>query len=702
MKIEKSTEDKLGKSISNLFSGITKRVDTSVKEKLKEKKPVETVKTFVSNNNPLKTIPKAISEKKTEVVEGIKKSKNAYKTAAFAPPPRVVGEGYKDPIGPKQLKQPTLPLPTSKKKITIDEEAKAFMKKRSITPNPTPKIQNMKNPPWLPMITNKIDGVKKAIKDIPSTGESATPKNKVVDKVEKVKPKEETVTRESMLTTLAKSIGGIRRSMTERGRAENKEKKLQRKEDKKSAKEERSLRIKEDKKNLRDNIKQQRKDAKKARFDKGNPLQRISKFQLEAKKARASGAFKTRKWRDRTRKENQMFVYSKITGIVKTLAKVLIATLVIGLILKVVGKTLNFVKKIKEFLFGKRKSTETTDAEQKGLGKGSTIDNKKILNNDELDKTEKSIAVANNFRTKNKASNFIKEGIRDGIGRSLNVTGASLSKVADLGSKVPLVNKIPTIKLLDNVGKGISSLGATTLSATSFQGKDVGRAKDGMINDITEKRIREQIEKSGDKDKLKEFDDALDEAKKKNRADEKRLKRIAKGEKLRDKDLKNLDKGEAEMYKGLTAEDAKKQLEMFKQTNGKFKGDGSRDLNRIVEKLTGKTFDEQKGSVLSDFIKSNPDFLEGSSGDSSSVAAEFKEGSNWSKSQEQRNALLQEIKTAIVSAQQGMTVNDYSNNDNSTNNGGSGGGTTKEYIGNGPSSEDADAIKEFGPASVIG
>jgi hypothetical protein len=678
-------KDELGKSISKLYTGIVKNIETSVinaDKKIKEKRPVEAVKTFVSNNNPITKLGRKASDKKTEIVEGVKKSKNAYKTAAFGPPagagtPIVLSEKYKESIGPKQPERAPEVLSTPKKKPTIEEQAKTFMQKRSITPNSTPKKQdmNMKPPPWVGTITKKIDGVKEAIGEAPKREK---------EPVKEVKPEKETVTRESMLTTIATKLGGIRRNMTEQGRAENKERKTQRAEDKVNAKKERADRILMEKKNLREEIKENRKAAKKERFDKGNPLQRISKFQLEAKKARADGTFKTKKWRERTRKENKMFVFSKITSIVATLAKVLIAALVLGLVLKGIGKVLKVATKIKEFLFGKRLSEETTNAEQYGIGKGSTIDTTGIMASEDFDDKEKKIvAESSSLANSNKLGNFIAEGGRDTFGRTMNLTGAVLSKAGN----IKYLNTLPQARAARAIGKKLSAGGAATLSATSFQGKTIGTTIDNQVDSTTFNRTREQIKKTGDKEKLKEFDDAYKQANKKNKADEKRLKRIAAGKSF---STKNLDAGEAEMYEGLTAEQAQEQLKMFKMKNGRFKGDGSRDLDRITKEITGKTYTEQKRSVLSDFEKANPNYLAGSSGDTSNIAAEFKEGSTWSKSQEKRNELLQEIKSAIAKANSGTT---YISNDNSTNSSQSstGGGETK-YIGGPPVAVDKEAM----------
>jgi len=695
MKIEKSTEERLGKSISNLFAGIVKRVDTNIKDQEKEKKDrpaLKAVKTFASNNNPLKTIPKAISEKKTEVVEGTKQkynekkadlrtARNAFRTSAgFAPKPqpRVVGKGYKEAIGP---------MPK------VFSDAIGPKRPKSATPNESSGKKNMKTPPWVSTITKKIDDVQKAINNKTKTD------NKKVDKKDDKPVKTETVSREKMLTTIAKSIGGVARNFTEQGKQEKLQAKIKRKEDKKSAKEERALRIKEEKKNLRDSIKQQRKDAKKARFDKGNPLQRISKFQLEAKKARADGTFKTKKWRDRTRKENQMFVYSKITGIVGTLAKILLATLVLGAVLKVIGKTLSTVRKIKEFLFGKKRSEETTDFEQVGLGEEGNIDADKINKSDKFsDKQKEKIQKASDKSKKvlPKLSNATGEVGRDTIGLASNVAGGLLKRAGNL----PLIRNIPLVgSALRTQGQSALDAGAATLSATSFNAKRAGMIKDDTVDDLAYENTRNEIIEKGTKEQLKEFEDAYKQANKKNKADEKRLLKIKYGEKLSKGDLKGLDEGEAEMYKNLSPTDANKQLKMFKMKSGRFKGDGSRDLDKITKEVTGKSYTDQKESVLADIMKADPDFLKGQSGDTSTLAAEFKEGSNWSKSQTQRNALLQEIKTAIVSAQQGTTIIDASTKDMSTTSNSAGSGE-KEYIGDGARAEDKDALTDFAPASI--
>ena len=391
-------------------------------------------------------------------------------------------------------------------------------------------------------------------------------------------------------------------------------------------KERKTMKLRENNK-LKFEIREKRVEAKKERFDKGNPLQRMVKFQKEAKLARITAKNERKTQRAADRKERNIKLYDKVAGILKGVLVFGAAVVILGLLLKSVSKIITGLGKVKEFVEEVKKfnkgnfDPQATDLEMNNrLGVDPDVVNlEAAIESGNFTEEELKIFKQNQVSRTKQANLNVSEFVKD--------SGGVLTK---LGGKVFKYSS-PAAYFADRAvkkrtGKGIGERmvdsGQDVLDAPTLNSQVAGNAKDNIINDLALSRARgDLVEKFGeDSDEVKKLDELMKGQFKKDQKEIERLKLRAEGIELSTAGAgrnRELNTAVRTKFNSMTPEEAQAELDKYTEVNGKGmitgrkgKFEGTRDIEGFLKESLGKGLYDRQEQVMSQL---DPKFLEGNS-----------------------------------------------------------------------------------------
>ena len=443
--------------------------------------------------------------------------------------------------------------------------------------------------------------------------------------------------------------------------------------------ERKTMKLRENNK-LKFEIREKRAEAKKERFDKGNPLQRIAKFQKEAKLARITAKNEKKSQRAADRKERNTKLYNKMGSILKGVLVFGAAIILLGSILKGIAGLMKLFGDLKKS-FSFQGPEYATDLEKTGKITDETmlLDAERDLAGPNFDEQERKIGKKNEIGKFSRFMAGTKEGFRDFYGKTRIIDGKIYSGLSSASSFVGadrLAGMFKRNQILSEKD------GRNALDAASYMSELNAESKDNTVRQIAVKRQREDLVAAGaSKQELNTFDMISRERSKRDRQDRKRLEMRASGKKI---GLMSANKEDRARYNSMSQEEAQEQLTKLTLTDsgqeGMFKG--TRDQEAFFQKIMGKygkegtSLTDQQGGIVDDIVVNNANFMKSNSQMTSALVAQFGKGGDLEMANKERNELLRRIADNQPSRGGGNTII----TDNSVNTSGGGGGTPSPEI----------------------
>ena len=405
-------------------------------------------------------------------------------------------------------------------------------------------------------------------------------------------------------------------------------------------KERKVMKLRENNK-LKFEIREKRAEAKKERFDKGNPLQKMVKFQKEAKLARITRKNERKSQRAADRKERNIKLYDKMSSILKGVLVFGAAVLILGSILKGVAGLMKLFES-----FSGKFPDYATDLEKDGkLTDESKLVSEIDLAGPEFTDEERKIGKNNELTGLGTVMRNTGEFFRDTGGKISRVKASKNRVLSKLTGAVGLKG----LSAFYNVKANIDDKEADeTLNAASFNSIANARSKDNTVRQIAVKRQREELVAAGaTREELRQFDMVSQQRSLRDRRDRKALEKRAAGKKLG----LMVDGKTRARYNSISQEEAQEQLDKLTLTDSESEGmfKGTRDQEAFFQKIMGKygktgtSLTNQQGEIVEDIITNNPEFLKSNSQMTSALVAQFGKGGDLEKSSKERNELLKRI-----------------------------------------------------------
>jgi hypothetical protein len=439
-------------------------------------------------------------------------------------------------------------------------------------------------------------------------------------------------------------------------------------------KERKTMKLRENNK-LKFEIREKRAEAKKERFDKGNPLQRMVKFQKEAKLARITAKNEKKSQRAADRKERNTKLYNKLASILKGVLVFGVVVVTLGLILKGIGGLMNLFKS-----FSGKFPDYATDLEKTGkITDEMKLDSKRDLAGPEFTDEERKIGKKNETTGFGNVMRSTAEFIRDNNARIVRARAKIDRFKGNVGGMIGLKGYQ---SMKNYQADKLDEYADENLNAASYNSIANARSKDNTVRQIAVSRQREELVAAGaTKQELRTFDMISNQRSMKDRQDRKRLEIRASGKTV---GMFSANKEDRERYNSMSQEEAQEQLDKLTLTDegkgGMFKG--TRDQEAFFQKLMGKyekegkSLTNQQGEIIDDITANNPNFMKSNSQMTSVLVAQFGKGGDVEKRSVERNALLKRIADSQAMQTGGTTIIDASTKDMSIN--GTGGGRPAE------------------------
>jgi hypothetical protein len=429
-------------------------------------------------------------------------------------------------------------------------------------------------------------------------------------------------------------------------------------------KERKTMKLRENNK-LKFEIREKRAEAKKERFDKGNPLQRMVKFQKEAKLARITAKNERKTQRAADRKERNTKLYNKMASILKGVLVFGVVVVTLGLILKGIGGLMNLFKS-----FSSKFPDYSTDLEKTGkITDEMKLDSKRDLAGPEFTDEERKIGKKNETTGFGNAMRSTAEFIRDNNARIVRARAKIDRFKGNVGGMVGLKGYQ---SMKNYQADKLDEYADENLNAASYNSIANARSKDNTVRQIAVSRQREELVAAGaTKQELRTFDMISGQRSMKDRQDRKRLEIRASGKTV---GMFSANKEDRERYNSMSQEEAQEQLDKLTLTDsgtaGMFKG--TRDQETFFQNIMGKyekegkSLTNQQGEIIDDITANNPNFMKSNSQMTSVLVAQFGKGGDVEKRSVERNALLKRIADTQAMQTGGTTIIDASTKDMST------------------------------------
>lgn len=429
-------------------------------------------------------------------------------------------------------------------------------------------------------------------------------------------------------------------------------------------KERKTMKLRENNK-LKFEIREKRAEAKKERFDKGNPLQRMVKFQKEAKLARITAKNERKTQRAADRKERNTKLYNKMASILKGVLVFGVVVVTLGLILKGIGGLMNLFKS-----FSSKFPDYATDLEKTGkITDEMKLDSKRDLAGPEFTDEERKIGKKNETTGFGNAMRSTAEFIRDNNARIVRARAKIDRFKGNVGGMVGLKGYQ---SMKNYQADKLDEYADENLNAASYNSIANARSKDNTVRQIAVSRQREELVAAGaTKQELRTFDMISGQRSMKDRQDRKRLEIRASGKTV---GMFSANKEDRERYNSMSQEEAQEQLDKLTLTDsgtaGMFKG--TRDQETFFQNIMGKyekegkSLTNQQGEIIDDITANNPNFMKSNSQMTSVLVAQFGKGGDVEKRSVERNALLKRIADTQAMQTGGTTIIDASTKDMST------------------------------------
>jgi hypothetical protein len=439
-------------------------------------------------------------------------------------------------------------------------------------------------------------------------------------------------------------------------------------------KERKTMKLRENNK-LKFEIREKRAEAKKERFDKGNPLQRMVKFQKEAKLARITAKNERKTQRAADRKERNTKLYNKMASILKGVLVFGVVVVTLGLILKGIGGLMNLFKS-----FSSKFPDYATDLEKTGkITDEMKLDSKRDLAGPEFTDEERKIGKKNETTGFGNAMRSTAEFIRDNNARIVRARAKIDRFKGNVGGMVGLKGYQ---SMKNYQADKLDEYADENLNAASYNSIANARSKDNTVRQIAVSRQREELVAAGaTKQELRTFDMISGQRSMKDRQDRKRLEIRASGKTV---GMFSANKEDRERYNSMSQEEAQEQLDKLTLTDsgkaGMFKG--TRDQETFFQNIMGKyekegkSLTNQQGEIIDDITANNPNFMKSNSQMTSVLVAQFGKGGDVEKRSVERNALLKRIADSQAMQTGVTTIIDASTKDMSTTT--TGGGSSSE------------------------
>lgn len=417
--------------------------------------------------------------------------------------------------------------------------------------------------------------------------------------------------------------------------------------------ERKTMKLRENNK-LKFEIREKRAEAKKERFDKGNPLQRMVKFQKEAKLARITAKNEKKSQRAADRKERNTKLYNTLGNILKGVLVFGAAILLLGSILKGVSGLMRLFES-----FSGKFPDYATDLEKDGkITDDMMLDSKTDLAGPEFTDEERKIGRKNELTGVGNAFRNTGEFFRDTNAKVVR-TRAGFNRLK--GSAYGFIGLKPLQAYQNAKADRLDAYADEQLNAESFNSVANARSKDNTVRQIAVKRQREELVDAGaTREELRQFDMVSQQRSLRDRRDRKALEKRAAGKKL---GLLSDGKTRAR-YNSISQEDAQEQLDKLTLTDSESEGmfKGTRDQEAFFQKIMGKygktgtSLTDKQGEIVEDIITNNPEFLKSNSQMTSALVAQFGKGGDLEKSGKERNELLRRIADNQPSRGGGNTI----------------------------------------------
>ena len=417
--------------------------------------------------------------------------------------------------------------------------------------------------------------------------------------------------------------------------------------------ERKTMKLRENNK-LKFEIREKRAEAKKERFDKGNPLQRMVKFQKEAKLARITAKNEKKSQRAADRKERNTKLYNTLGNILKGVLVFGAAILLLGSILKGVSGLMRLFES-----FSGKFPDYATDLEKDGkITDDMMLDSKTDLAGPEFTDEERKIGRKNELTGVGNAFRNTGEFFRDTNAKVVRAR-AGFNRLK--GSAYGFIGLKPLQAYQNAKADRLDAYADEQLNAESFNSVANARSKDNTVRQIAVKRQREELVDAGaTREELRQFDMVSQQRSLRDRRDRKALEKRAAGKKL---GLLSDGKTRAR-YNSISQEDAQEQLDKLTLTDSESEGmfKGTRDQEAFFQKIMGKygktgtSLTDKQGEIVEDIITNNPEFLKSNSQMTSALVAQFGKGGDLEKSGKERNELLRRIADNQPSRGGGNTI----------------------------------------------
>ncbi len=450
-------------------------------------------------------------------------------------------------------------------------------------------------------------------------------------------------------------------------------------------KERKTMKLRENNK-LKFEIREKRAEAKKERFDKGNPLQKMVKFQKEAKLARITAKNERKTQRAADRKERNTKLYNKMAGILKGVLVFGAAVVILGLLLKSVSGIVTAFNKIKDTIQAAKDFTKGNfDPQATDLEMNNRLSvNPDVVNLEAARKsgnfTEEELKIfkKNQVGTTQQASLNVSEFAKDSVGVGLKTAGFA-SLVPALAAPLNVASYLTTGK---GAFSGFRGAGQNLLNAPTLNSQVQGNAKDNVINDLALSRARgDLVEEFGeDSDEVKKLDELIKGQFKKDQREIQLLKVRADGIELSSEGAgrnRELSTSVRNKFNSMTQEEAQAALDKYTEVDGKGKitgrkgkFQGTRDIEGFLQESLGKGLYDTQAEVMGQL---DPEYLKGNSNLTSFASSRYlPDGSD------KDLHLLEKIERNTSKSQTGdTTIIDAKNIDNSISGGENG---AKEFI----------------------
>ena len=418
--------------------------------------------------------------------------------------------------------------------------------------------------------------------------------------------------------------------------------------------ERKTMKLRENNK-LKFEIREKRAEAKKERFDKGNPLQRMVKFQKEAKLARITAKNEKKSQRAADRKERNTKLYNTLGNILKGVLVFGAAILLLGSILKGVSGLMRLFES-----FSGKFPDYATDLEKDGkITDDMMLDSKTDLAGPEFTDEERKIGRKNELTGVGNAFRNTGEFFRDTNAKVVR-TRAGFNRLK--GSAYGFIGLKPLQAYQNAKADRLDAYADEQLNAESFNSVANARSKDNTVRQIAVKRQREELVDAGaTREELRQFDMVSQQRSLRDRRDRKALEKRAAGKKI---GLLSANKEDRTRYNSMSQEDAQEQLDKLTLTDSESEGmfKGTRDQEAFFQKIMGKygktgtSLTDKQGEIVEDIITNNPEFLKSNSQMTSALVAQFGKGGDLEKSGKERNELLRRIADNQPSRGGGNTI----------------------------------------------